>query len=64
MGIATSPTLDARVIHFIGRTSKILIDGKWSDAASRKNFRHLQSGDRRGAGAESPKATAKTSTGP
>src|SRR3954471_16030100 len=38
MGIATSPTLDARVIHFIGRTSQILIDGKWSDAASCKTF--------------------------
>src|SRR4051794_30983256 len=38
MGIATSPTLDARVIHFIGRTSQILIDGKWSDAASGKTF--------------------------
>jgi phenylacetaldehyde dehydrogenase len=38
MGIATSPTLDARVINFIGRTGKILIDGKWSDAASGKTF--------------------------
>src|SRR3954467_3440103 len=38
MGIATSPTLDARVIHFIGKTSQILIDGKWSDAASGKTF--------------------------
>src|SRR3954462_2571770 len=38
MGIATSPTLDARVIHFIGRTSQILIDGKWSNAASGKTF--------------------------
>jgi hypothetical protein len=38
MGIATSPTLDARVINFIGRTGKILIDGKWSDAASGKDF--------------------------
>src|SRR5256885_5351008 len=38
MGIATSPTLDARVIHFIGRTSQILIDGKWSGAASGKTF--------------------------
>src|SRR5438445_13349511 len=38
MGIATSPTLDARVISFIGRTGKILIDGKWSDAASGKTF--------------------------
>src|SRR5438552_18429264 len=36
MGIATSPTLDARVINFIGRTGKILIDGSWSDAASGK----------------------------
>src|SRR5438105_3411356 len=38
MSIATSPTLDARVINFIGRTGKILIDGKWSDAASGKTF--------------------------
>jgi phenylacetaldehyde dehydrogenase len=38
MGIATSPTLDARVINFIGRTGKILIDGQWSDAASGKTF--------------------------
>src|SRR5437764_6351283 len=38
MGIATSPTLDARVINFITKTSKILIDGKWSDAASGKTF--------------------------
>src|SRR5213078_3518941 len=38
MGIATSPTLDARVINFITKTSKILIDGKWSDAASGKIF--------------------------
>src|SRR5437763_13445832 len=38
MGIATSPTLDARVINFIGRTGKILIDGKWSDAANGKTF--------------------------
>jgi len=38
MGIATSPTLDARVINFIGRTGKILIDGKWSEAASGKTF--------------------------
>jgi phenylacetaldehyde dehydrogenase len=38
MGIATSPTLDARVINFITRTGKILIDGKWSDAASGKTF--------------------------
>src|SRR3954449_2175992 len=38
MGIGTSPTLDARVIHFIGRTSQILIDGKWSNAASGKTF--------------------------
>src|SRR5438270_13849053 len=38
MGIATSPTLDARVINFITKTSKILVDGKWSDAASGKTF--------------------------
>jgi phenylacetaldehyde dehydrogenase len=38
MGIATSPVLEPHVAEFITKTSKILIDGRWSDAASGKTF--------------------------
>ena len=36
--------------NFISRTHKMLINGKWVDAASGKTFPTLQSGDWRGAG--------------
>src|ERR1041385_4094052 len=38
MGIAISPTIDPKVSSFIGTPRKILIGGKWSDAASGKTF--------------------------
>src|SRR5689334_25224417 len=38
MGIATSAVLEPHVAEFITKTSKILIDGRWSDAASGKTF--------------------------
>jgi phenylacetaldehyde dehydrogenase len=39
MGIAISPIqIDSRVSDFIGKTRKMLIDGKWVDAASGKTF--------------------------
>jgi phenylacetaldehyde dehydrogenase len=38
MGIAISPTIDPKASSFVARTGKILIGGKWSDAASGKTF--------------------------
>src|SRR5262249_33002108 len=38
MGIATSPVLNTNVINFISKTSKILINGQWVNAASGKTF--------------------------
>src|SRR6266849_4574972 len=39
MGIAVSPIqIDSRVSDFIGKPRKMLIDGKWVDAASGKTF--------------------------
>ena len=39
MGIAVSPIqIDARVSDFIGKPRKMLIDGKWENAASGKTF--------------------------
>ncbi|HSE49834.1 MAG TPA: aldehyde dehydrogenase family protein [Terriglobales bacterium] len=38
MGIAISPTIDPKASSFVAKTGKILIGGKWSDAASGKTF--------------------------
>src|SRR5713226_10217532 len=39
MGIAVSPIqIDSRVSDFIGKPRKMLIDGKWVNAASGKTF--------------------------
>ena len=38
MGIATSPILNTHVISFISKTSKILINGQWIEAANGKTF--------------------------
>src|SRR5258706_8358589 len=39
MGIAISPVqIDSRVSYFIGKPRKMLIDGKWVNAASGKTF--------------------------
>src|SRR5438105_463612 len=38
MGIATSPTIDPRAASFVAKQGKILINGKWVDAASGKTF--------------------------
>ena len=38
MGIAISPTIDPKVSSFIGTPRKMLIGGKWSEAASGKTF--------------------------
>src|ERR1700678_1325751 len=39
MGIAISPIqIDSRVTDFIGKPRKMLIDGKWVNAASNKTF--------------------------
>jgi phenylacetaldehyde dehydrogenase len=39
MGVAVSPIqIDARVSDFIGKPRKMLIDGKWVNAASGKTF--------------------------
>ena len=38
MGIAISPSIDPKAASFIGKTGKILIGGKWSEAASGKTF--------------------------
>ncbi len=38
MGIATSPTVDPRAASFVAKQGKLLINGKWTDAASGKTF--------------------------
>src|SRR5437763_5843819 len=38
MGIAISPSIDPKASNFVSKTAKILIGGKWSDAASGKTF--------------------------
>jgi phenylacetaldehyde dehydrogenase len=38
MGIAISPTIDPKASSFVSKTGKILIGGKWQDAASGKTF--------------------------
>src|SRR2546423_13049630 len=38
MGIAISPSIDPKASSFVAKTGKILIGGKWQDAASGKTF--------------------------
>ncbi|MBI2678914.1 MAG: aldehyde dehydrogenase family protein [Candidatus Koribacter versatilis] len=38
MGIAISPSIDPKASSFVSKTAKILIGGKWSEAASGKTF--------------------------
>src|SRR5438067_9986678 len=38
MGIAISPTIDPKASSFVSKTAKLLIGGKWQDAASGKTF--------------------------
>src|SRR6202795_2132628 len=38
MGIATEPKIDPQAASFVARRGKILIDNKWSDAASGRTF--------------------------